>query len=47
MNLSRKYVASKIRQFEKEGLLINENNEWNMTQKGKIVVGVDESGSEY
>jgi hypothetical protein len=45
LNLPRKAVAKKVRQFEKENLIFLGKNGWEMTPKGKITVGVDEAGS--
>jgi len=47
IGIYRKSISRKLREYQKEGLVERVNrNRWKMTEKGKIIVGVDESGSE-
>jgi predicted transcriptional regulator len=45
LNIPRKSVAKKIKDFEKDDLIFLGRDGWEMTSKGKIIVGVDEAGS--
>ncbi|MBT4804674.1 helix-turn-helix domain-containing protein [Candidatus Woesearchaeota archaeon] len=45
VNLSRRTVARRVREYQKDGLIAFKNACWEMTEKGKVIVGVDEAGS--
>jgi hypothetical protein len=49
IGMARKVIASRLLRYQKEGLVsyIPSKRSWKLTEKGKIIVGVDESGSEF
>lgn len=47
IGLSRKVVRSRLVNYQSEGLVRYEEGFWRMTEKGKTICGIDESGSEF
>ena len=47
IDIYRKSITSRLEKYKQEGLVVRlDKNHWEMTEKGRIIVGVDESGSE-
>jgi predicted transcriptional regulator len=44
-NVSRKAIKSKLIKLENEGVVKKESDKWMLSEKGKTILGIDESGS--